>query len=128
MAATYDTSLADDVSLVRFHIGDTNTDAPFLQDETIQYWITKYTTIGRAVVYCLTFIISQLSQPDFTLDWLSVSNDNARKAYEVLLKKKAQEFNISLSGAVLGASVGSPVRADSLQTVADSDYDGSSAV
>jgi len=114
MTATFDTSLGNDVSLVRFHIGDTSTDGNYLEDETIQYWVDAG-TVGSAVIACLKYIITQLSSPDFKQDWLSVSNKEARQGFENLLKVKAQELGISLSGVTASATISLPYRADSDQ-------------
>ena len=120
MTASYNPYLSDNVSLVRFHIGDTNTDGAFLQDETIQYWLTNTASTGEAVIACIKYIITQLSQPGFKLDWLTVDNVSARTAFMDLLKQKAQEFNVSLSSASFGTSVSTRWRADSNMTVDDS--------
>jgi hypothetical protein len=120
MTYTYSPALSDDVSLVRFHIGDKSDEGHYLEDEEIQYFVTD-SGVGTAVVRCIQYIITQLSQPDFKKDWLSVSNGEARKGYESLLVKKAQEFNISISGAVMASSVSLPFRPDSYQTVGTQD-------
>ena len=66
------------------------------------------------MIACLKYIITQLSSPDYKLDWMSVSNAEARKGFQSLLKNKAQEFGISL-GASASASISLPYRADSYQ-------------
>ena len=124
MTFTFDAALDDDVSLVRFHIGDTNTDGHYLEDATISFFLNTY-DVGTAVIRCIQYIITQLSQPDFRLDWMSVSNQMAREGYEKLLKVKAIEFGVSLSGAYAASSISLPYRADSYQDSADSVEDGS---
>ena len=126
MAFTYDPALSTNASLVRFHIGDTNEDGAFLADETINYLVTTY-SVGEAVVRSIQYIITQLSQPDFKLDWLSVSNKEARAGYEKLLKEKAQEFGIRLSKLTPTSTISQPYRADSYQDSDDAVYDGSPA-
>jgi len=126
MAFTYDPALSTNVSLVRFHIGDTNEDGAFLADETINYLVTTY-SVGEAIVRSIQYIITQLSQPDFKLDWLSVSNKEARAGYEKLLKEKAQEFGIRLSKLTPTSTISQPYRADSYQDSDDAVYDGSPA-
>ena len=123
MAFTYDPALSTNVSLVRFHIGDTNEDGAFLADETINYLVTTY-SVGEAVVRSIQYIITQLSQPDFKLDWLSVSNKEARAGYEKLLREKAQEFGIRLSKLTPTSTISQPYRADSYQDSDDAVYDG----
>lgn len=118
MAFTFDASLGDDVSLVRFHIGDTDADGYYLEDETIQYFVDAG-SVGSAVIASIKYIITQLSKPDFRKDWLAVSNmAQARKGFEDLLAKKEAEFGLQDVSA--SATISLPYRADSLQ---DSDED-----
>jgi hypothetical protein len=124
MTFTYDASLSDNVSLVRFHIGDNKVEGHYLEDEEIQHFITAG-SVGSAVVVCIKYIISQLSQPDFKKDWLSVSREAAREGYEKLLKNKSQEFGISLSNLTATATISQPYRSDSYQDSDESTYDGS---
>jgi len=114
MTFTFDTSLATDLALVRFHIGDTHADGYYLADETIQYFITA-SGVATAVIRCIQYIITQLSTPNFRLDWLTVSNEQARDGYEKLLKQKAIELGVSLTGAVASSTISLPYRADSYQ-------------
>lgn len=112
MTFTFDTSLATDLALVRFHIGDTDTTAAWLTDETITALLTAKGSVGGAVVAGLQFIITQLSRPDFKADWLSVTNAEARKGYTALLAEKRREFGV----AAITASATHVYRADSLAT------------
>jgi len=126
MTFSYNAALSTDISLVRFHVGDTNEDGAFLADETINYLVTTY-SVGEAVVRSIQYIITQLSQPDFRLDWMQVSNKEARAGYEKLLKQKAQEFGIRLTKITPTSTISLPYRADSYQDSDDSVYDGSPA-
>lgn len=120
MSFSFDTSLSDDISLVRFHIGDTDTSGYFVDDETIQYWVNAG-TVESATIACLRFILSQLSRPNFSLDWLSVSGmKEAKEGYEELLREKEREFG--LRSIVATTTISSPYRADSLQDTDDTDY------
>lgn len=123
MTFTYLPTLANDLYLVRFHIGDTNAEGYYLDNETINYFLTNY-DVGTAVIRCIQYIITQLSQPNFRLDWLTVSNEQARAGYENLLRQKAQELGVSLSGASVTSVINLPYRADSYQDSADSVHDG----
>lgn len=124
MTYSFDASLGTDVSLVRFHIGDNHAEGYFLEDETIQYWVTTKGSVAGAVIECIKYIITQLAVPDFKLDWMSVSNAEALKGYERLLKDKAQELGISL-GLRASATISLPYRADSLQDSDEATYDTS---
>jgi hypothetical protein len=121
MTFTFAASLSTDISLVRFHIGDTRDEGHYLDDETIQYFITAG-SVSSAVIACIRYIITQLSQPDFRLDWMTVSNAEARKGFENLLKQKAQELGVSASGAVATSTISHAHRADSDENV-DGVYD-----
>jgi secreted Zn-dependent insulinase-like peptidase len=117
MTYKYDPALSDEVSLVRFHIGDTSDKGHYLENETIQYFISA-DGWKKAVIVCIRYIITQLSSPDFKQDWLDVSNSTARKGYEQMLKDKQIELGIGRLFA--SSSVSLPTRADSYQT--DNDY------
>lgn len=121
MTYTFDPALGDDVSLVRFHTGDNNAKGSYMADETIQYLVTQH-GVGGAVVKSIQYIITQLSQPNFSQGWMSVSRDAARAGYERLLPQKAQEFGISISNATATSSVKNASRGDSYQT--SNVYDG----
>jgi hypothetical protein len=111
---TFNPSLADDVSLVRFHIGDTNGEGGhFLEDETISYWVSSV-GVQMAVIECIKYIITQLSTPNFMQYWLQVSNDKAREGYERMLADKQKEFGIT--GMRAQSRVVQPVRVDSYMT------------
>lgn len=113
MTFKYDTSLGDNVSLVRFHIGDTNEDGHYLEDETIAALITLQGTVAKAVIACIKYIISQLSVPNFRLDWMSISNEQARAGYESLLKQKRIELGVR--SLTMSSTVSFPHRADSYE-------------
>jgi len=121
MTFTFATSLSTDLALVRFHIGDTHEDGHYLENETIQYFITAG-SVGSAVVACIKYIITQLSQPDFRLDWMSVSNAEARKGFEIMLKQKQQEFGIS--NVIATSSISHAHRADSYEYSEEVNADG----
>jgi hypothetical protein len=115
MTFTFATNLSTDLALVRFHVGDTNSDGAYLADETITALLTIEGSVGGAVIACIKYIITQLSQPNFRLDWLTVSREEARKGFENLLKIKAQELRVSLSSVTATATISLPYRADSYQ-------------
>jgi hypothetical protein len=123
MTFTFDNTLSTDLALVRFHIGDTSTDGHYLEDETISYFVTNY-DLGTAVIRCIQYIITQLSQPNFRLDWLSVDNGTAIAGFKDLLKQKAAELGVSPSGVTASSTISLPYRADSYQDADDSEHDG----
>lgn len=115
MSYTFDSSISTDLAKVRFHVGDTNESGAYLQDETITALLTSEGSVGGAVLACIKYIITQLSRPDFRLDWMSVTNAEAKKGFEDLLKMKAADFGISLasSNMTMKTVIGLPHRADS---------------
>jgi len=117
MTFTFDPSLADSVSIVRFHIGDTSPNGNYLEDETINYWVNA-SSLEEAVISCIKYIITQLSTPNFKKDWLSVSNHEARMGFEIILKNKQEEFGLS-SGLIATSTISLPRRADSYSTDGD---------
>jgi hypothetical protein len=119
MTFTFNSALTDDVSLVRFHIGDSNEEGHYLENESVQYFVTNY-SLGEAVVACISHIITQLSTPNFSQDWLTVSVGEARKGYETLLAAKKIEFGISR--IVATSEIALPYRADSNQDSTVSTY------
>ena len=112
---TFDNTLSTDLAKVRFHIGDTSSAGNYIWDQTITALLTSEGSVGGAVIACIKYIITQLSSPDYKQDWLSVSNKEAREGFEKLLKVKAQELGISLSGVTASATISLPYRADSGQ-------------
>ena len=111
---TFDNTLATDLAKVRFHVGDTSSDGNYLWDETITALVASEGSVGGAVIASIRYIISQLSSPDFKLDWLTVSNKEARAGFELLLQQKAQELGVSL-GATATSTIKNAYRADSDQ-------------
>lgn len=118
MSFSFNPSLGDSVSWVRFMIGDTDSNGYYLQDESIQYWVTNGSK-EQAVIDCIENIIAQLSMPTTKLDWLSVDYSTARAGYEALLKRMKQKLG-KTNGVTFGQVTHTPYRADSKQT--DGDY------
>lgn len=112
MTFTYTPAAPDDTTWVRFHIHDTVESESYLSDEEIGMALSNYGSVAAASIACIKSIIATLSKPDFRADWLQVSNAEARKGYETLLREKRAEFGIP----AVSASGQSVYRADSLQT------------
>ena len=119
---SFDYALGDDVSWVRFWIGDTDVDAHFLDNATISALITDAGSKEAGAIACLGYIVTLLSLPDFRTDWLSVTNSVAAEAYRKRRKELAKELGVAIaSGDTWTTSVANLWREDSLQT--DADYD-----
>jgi hypothetical protein len=89
-----------------------------MSDELIASMVAVEGSNNNAVIAGLKYIISQLSRPNFTADWLAVDSDAARKGYQTLLDEKRREFGI----ASITASTVRAWRADS-DAVEEPDYD-----
>lgn|SRR3990167_9987991 len=94
MAFTFGENLTVARDFVRFHTGDTVSPG-FMSDALITSLVAVQGSNNAAVIAGLKYIISQLSRPDFRADWLQVSNTEARKGYEGLLREKRSEFGIA---------------------------------
>lgn len=112
---TFDNTLSTDLALVRFHIADMNAEGNYLWDETITALLTSEGSVGDAVIASIKNILAQLAIPNFKEDWFEVDVKTAQKGYEELLKIKADEFGISISGLVASSSISQTYRADSDQ-------------
>lgn len=94
MTFTYDLSNGfSDLERVRFHIGDTVSSAARFSDEEINAITTEFGSWQAAVIACLEFIVTKLSEPNFRADWLQVDLDTGRKSYEALLERKRLELS-----------------------------------
>ncbi len=107
MTFTYN-PFATDRDRVRFHIADTNADAPIYTDEALDALLTESGDWRTAVIAALDGIIARLGQPDFRADWLEVSHSQAARTFERLRAHKRREFGLA------GITAGSvrPTRAD----------------
>lgn len=115
MTFTYTPSTPNDITRVRFAIGDTDTTAAVFTDEEITFQISETTTWQRAVIALLESLIARLAAtPDFQADWLRVSQAEALKAYQALLKIKRAEYGV----ATITATAKHTYRPDSNMTEA----------
>ncbi len=123
MPFSFAPDLSDDVSKVRLDIGDIEAEGFYLEDETITALIALGGSIGQGSIDSCKYIITQLSQPDFKKDWLTVSNADAKDGYIRILAELRQKYGISTAATVEAYPARQPWRADSDQT--DGVYDGS---
>ena len=118
MSFSFHANLEDDISWVRFHIADTDSSGYYMDDESIQYFITDDSK-EQAVIDCIENIIAQLSAPTTKLDWLSVDYSQARAGYEALLKRMKQKLG-KRNGVSFTQVTHTPWRQDSKKE--DGDY------
>lgn len=112
MAFTYTEDLTVNRDFVRFHTGDVVSAESFLSDAIITSLLATYSSKQTATIAAIRYILTRLSQPNFTADWLTVDNKGAIDSYRQLLREKQAEFGI----AAITASAVYTYRADSLQT------------
>lgn len=100
--------MADDwghVELVRFHVGDSDSDAPIFSDETILGLLRSFDgDVGKTVIACIENIIAQLSMPNFTADWLSIDTKTAREGFQALMNTKRRAFGMANEGRIRPAN------------------------
>lgn len=93
MAWTYVLPIATAKDEVRFHCGDTDSSRPLLQDEEIEYVLTKEPDIIAAAAVACDSIASKLSQrTDASVDGVSSSRSQAAQAFSARaaeLRKRA---------------------------------------
>lgn len=111
---SFNSSIVSDIDLVRFHIGDTSNEGHYIENETITYFLTS-NSVAETVIICIRHIITLLSTPNFSQDWLTVDTRTAREGYEKMLKDKAKELGVSL-GAEAVSTISLPRRADSYES------------
>ena len=122
MTFTWDNTLATDLALVRFWVGDTNSNGYYLDDEVITALLASNGSVGGAVVACVQYIITQLNRPDFRADWLQVTNKAAADGWRAHLLEMRRHFGV----AAITATAVHTYRHDSLQdSSADYNADGS---
>lgn len=120
MTFTYNLSPANDITRVRFSVGDTDSSTAVFSDEEINFRLTEDGDWKHAVIACLESMISRMAaSPNFTADWLTVNNNSGLQYYTKLLALRRQEFGIS--GVVMNTIY--TYRADSNQTTAPT-FDG----
>ncbi|MDX2078561.1 MAG: hypothetical protein SFZ02_19170 [bacterium] len=104
----------DDITRVRYHIGDTVEATAIFDDETITMIIAEEGSWQLAVIDAIKSIIAKIAgEPNFTADWLRVDYATALAGYQKLLALKAAQFGVSAStSASLGSSSVRVTRSD----------------
>lgn len=119
---SYQPGLTRDLDKVRFYSSDTDENGFYVPDATITALLAELSDWHIVTLEILRYIISQLSQPDFHADWLSVSNASALQGFQDLLALRMRQFGVGAGRPI--ASSHHSYRADSRQTSAPdySDY------
>lgn len=122
MSFSFSPALSDDLSIVRRYIGDIDADGFYLEDATITALIASEGGNKEAALECVEFIITQLQQPNFKKDWLSVTNDKAAEGWERTLSRLRKKWGLPVTTSRSTVQTVSVFRSDSYQS--DGDYDG----
>ncbi len=105
MTFTYDLSTPNDITRVRFHIGDVIEDAAMNSDEQIQFAIDESGSWQRAVIACIRHAIARLAmEPDMQADWLKIDWRRSADNWKLLLSEKTQEFGVGKARASSGGN------------------------
>lgn len=118
MAATFSADLSDQISRTRFLLGDMNTASPEVQDETIQYFLSRGLTELGAAAQCAQAIKAKYaSYADVNVDdqltkfshvyqhWAELADDLGRRA-AVEAAAPAPGTGGSSSGGIIVMGIG----------------------
>lgn len=105
MAATYDTALGDNVSIVRFRVGDTDTDKPFLDDGEITYLLNNTSSVDQAALEACRAIVAKLAR-EVNVSTAGVNSQKTSKfqQYKELLKELEHKSGMAATPHVGGLS------------------------
>ncbi|MCK6578112.1 MAG: hypothetical protein L6Q98_08425 [Anaerolineae bacterium] len=115
---TFDPANPRNIDRVRIYTGQTVEEQSLLTDEEITFLLSEEGGVGAAVVAGLELIINKLSQPDFKVDWLTVSAGDAIKSYRTSLAQMRNKFGVP----AIAATPRAVYRPDSLMTDAPEDW------
>lgn len=114
MTFTYDPASPDDVTRVRYHIGDTDSDAAMFTDEEINFVIDEEGSYQNAVISLLEATLARLNrEPDMSADWLRVDWRRSADHWRKLLGDKRRRFGKTVRMSTSSVHL---YRVDSLQT------------
>ena len=95
MAFTYNLTTPNDVTRVRFHTGDTDTDSALWQDDEIEFVIDEEGTWQPAVIALIESALVRLAhEPDMTADWLKIDWRRSADNWKALLAEKRRRFGL----------------------------------
>lgn len=95
MTFSYDLGAPDDVTRVRFHLGDREEETAIFSDEEINFAINESGSWQAAVIACIRAVIGILAtEPDMQADWLRIDWRRSAENWRQLLNEKTQQFGI----------------------------------
>ena len=106
----------NDVTKVRYYIGDTDANAAMFTDEEITMALSLEGSVPGAVIGLIRAAMARLAhEPDMTADWLTINWRRNAENWAALLKQRKAEFGLG-ARAVTGHQ--HAYRADSYQDTA----------
>lgn len=103
MTFTYNLSTPNDITRVRFHLGDTIEATAIFSDEEITFAVSEALTWQAAVIACIRSVLARLAgEPDMQADWLRVDWRRSAENWKLLLSEKSAEFGIGKARASSG--------------------------
>lgn len=116
---------ASDKDAVRWKVGDTDPDDPIVQDEEIQYELTKFAGDPRLIIKAAINVAKGIAakfakQSTYRIGQVSETLSRKAEAYERLVVELTDELTISARRAVLPAMV---AHSKSLKAAQESDSD-----
>ena len=105
MTFTYDLSTPNDITRVRFNLGDTTEATAIFSDEEITFISGEVGTWQKAVIACIRSVIGRLAaEPDMQADWLRIDWRRSADNWKLLLSEKAQELGVGKAKASSGGN------------------------
>ncbi len=96
MAFTYTISTTPtDLTLVRYHTGDTDDATAMWQDDEINMVLAVEGSVAAAVISLIKSAITKLArEPDMQADWLKIDWRRSADNWKALLNEKKEEFGL----------------------------------
>jgi hypothetical protein len=95
MAFTYNLTTPNDITRVRYHIGDVVAEAAMYSDEEITFIIAESGGWEAAVIASIKGMLARLGhEPDMQADWLRIGWRASVEMWTKLLAEKKQEFGL----------------------------------
>lgn len=103
MSFTYDLGSPNNITRVRFHLGDKVEDTAIFSDEEIAFAIDEAGSWQAAVIACIRSVIGMLAaEPDMQADWLRIDWRRSVENWRQLLNEKTQQFGLGKARASSG--------------------------
>lgn len=103
MTFTYTPATPDDITRVRYHVGDVVEETAIFTDEEIQFAIDEEGDWKGAVIASIRSVMARLAgEPDMEADWLRIDWRRSAENWKLLLSEKSQQFGLGKARASSG--------------------------